>query len=154
MSPAEFDVTSYVKAGSNRLAVEVYRWSDGSYLEDQDMWRLSGIYRPVELWERPLVHISDYQVIGELDKELSHAAIRAIVQLNNTSKKTAYRIAVIVSIPVCWRLAGHTRLIALERIWNISVDRHTESLQLPVARNLDIVPFRYIIVFLIEIHRT
>lgn len=56
MSPAEFDVTDYVKAGTNRLAVEVYRWSDGSYLEDQDMWRLSGIFRPVELWVRPQTH--------------------------------------------------------------------------------------------------
>ena len=50
MSPAEFDVTSYLHEGNNRLAVEVYRWSDGSYLEDQDMWRLSGIFRPVQLW--------------------------------------------------------------------------------------------------------
>lgn len=49
MSPAEFDVTKYLIKGKNRLAVEVYRWSDGSYLEDQDMWRLSGIFRPVQL---------------------------------------------------------------------------------------------------------
>lgn len=98
MSPAEFDVTSYVKAGSNRLAVEVYRWSDGSYLEDQDMWRLSGIYRPVELWERPLVHISDYQVIGELDKDLSRASISAIVQFNNTSKKAAKDLRAVLNI--------------------------------------------------------
>lgn len=55
MSPAEFDVTSYVKPGENRLAVEVYRWSDGSYLEDQDMWRLSGIFRSVDLWIRPQI---------------------------------------------------------------------------------------------------
>lgn len=51
-SPAEFDITSYVRKGDNKLAVEVYRWSDGSYIEDQDMWRLSGIFRPVELWIR------------------------------------------------------------------------------------------------------
>ena len=47
MSPAEFDITGFVKNGTNRLAVEVYRWSDGSYLEDQDMWRLSGILRQI-----------------------------------------------------------------------------------------------------------
>ena len=62
MSPAEFDVTKYLREGRNKLAVEVYRWSDGSYLEDQDMWRLSGIFRSVQLWVRPLVHISDYRV--------------------------------------------------------------------------------------------
>ena len=48
MSPAEFDVTKYMRKGKNKLAVEVYRWSDGSYLEDQDMWRLSGIFRSVQ----------------------------------------------------------------------------------------------------------
>ena len=62
MSPAEFDVTKYVRKGKNKLAVEVYRWSDGSYLECQDMWRLSGIFRSVQLWVRPLVHIADYKV--------------------------------------------------------------------------------------------
>ena len=45
MAPAEFDITKYVHSGQNKLAVEVYRWSDGSYLEDQDMWRFSGIFR-------------------------------------------------------------------------------------------------------------
>ena len=62
MSPAEFDITKYLRKGENRLAVEVYRWSDGSYLECQDMWRLSGIFRSVQLWVRPLVHIADYRV--------------------------------------------------------------------------------------------
>lgn len=62
MSPAEFDVTDLLHEGNNRLAVEVYRWSDGSYLENQDMWRLSGIFRPVELWARPMQHITDYRL--------------------------------------------------------------------------------------------
>ena len=61
MSPAEFYVTNYLREGKNKLAVEVYRWCDGSYLEDQDMWRLSGIFREVQLWVRPLVHIADYR---------------------------------------------------------------------------------------------
>jgi len=61
-SPAEFDISQYLVKGINRIAVEVYRWSDGSYLEDQDYWRLSGIFRSVKLWCRPLVHISDYRV--------------------------------------------------------------------------------------------
>ena len=46
-SPVEFDITDYVRKGTNNLAVEIYRWSDGSYLEDQDFWRLSGIDRDV-----------------------------------------------------------------------------------------------------------
>lgn len=49
-TPAEFEISKYLQPGTNHIAVEVYRWSDGSYLEDQDFWRLSGIYRDVYLW--------------------------------------------------------------------------------------------------------
>lgn len=57
--PAEFDLTNYVKPGKNVLAVEVYRWCDGSYLEDQDMFRFSGIFRDVSLFCVPQTHIQD-----------------------------------------------------------------------------------------------
>lgn len=83
MSPAEFDVTKYLNKGKNRLAVEVYRWSDGSYLEDQDMWRLSGIFRPVQLWVRPLVHIADYKVIAKPNADYSKALVTADVKICN-----------------------------------------------------------------------
>ena len=88
MSPAEFDVTKYMREGNNKIAVEVYRWSDGSYLEDQDMWRLSGIFRPVELWVRPLAHISNYQVTAEPSADYTKAEIKAAISLCNTGKKT------------------------------------------------------------------
>lgn len=57
---AEFNITPFVKSGSNTVAVEVYRWCDGSYLEDQDMNRLSGIHRDVYLYATPVVHLRDY----------------------------------------------------------------------------------------------
>jgi beta-galactosidase len=66
---AEFDITPYLKPGSNQLAVEVYRWSDGSYLEDQDFWRLSGIYRNVFLWSTPKAHIRDFSVTATLTSD-------------------------------------------------------------------------------------
>ncbi len=56
---AEFDLTPYVRPGSNSIAVEVYRWSDGSYLEDQDFLRLSGIFRDVTLFAQPMLHVRD-----------------------------------------------------------------------------------------------
>lgn len=87
MSPAEFDISSFVRPGSNRLAVEVYRWSDGSYLEDQDMWRLSGIFRPVSLLVRPDVHISDFKVESVLNDDFSQASVKAMVSVCNTGKK-------------------------------------------------------------------
>ncbi|MCH5233709.1 MAG: DUF4981 domain-containing protein [Muribaculaceae bacterium] len=82
MSPAEFDITNYVKEGKNKIAVEVYRWSDGSYLEDQDMWRLSGIFRPVELWIRPKTRIEDYTVISNPFDDFSKAKVGVKVKLH------------------------------------------------------------------------
>ena len=87
MSPAEFDITSFIRQGKNRLAVEVYRWSDGSYLEDQDMWRLSGIFRPVSLIVRPKVHIADFKVDSSLNEDFSKASVKATVSLCNTGNK-------------------------------------------------------------------
>ena len=74
-SPAEFNVTRFMHEGENRLAVEVYRWCDGSYLEDIDMWRLSGIFRSVQLWVRPKNHISDYCLTTELSPDYSQAVV-------------------------------------------------------------------------------
>ncbi len=65
--PSEFDVTKWAKAGRNVLAVAVYQWSDGSYLEDQDMWWLSGIFRDVSLLWRPPAHLADVVVGSPYD---------------------------------------------------------------------------------------
>jgi beta-galactosidase len=75
MTPAEFDVTKYLVPGANVLAVEVYRWSDGSYLEDQDMWRFSGIHRNVYLISTPRVHIRDFAVRTDLDEQYRDATL-------------------------------------------------------------------------------
>ena len=98
MSPAEFDVTHFLRHGRNRLAVEVYRWSDGSYLEDQDYWRLSGIFRSVQLWVRPLVHISDYHVTAEPSADYSTATVHATISVCNTGRKTAKNLLVMLNI--------------------------------------------------------
>jgi beta-galactosidase/beta-glucuronidase len=66
-TPAEFDITARVKPGANTLAVEVYRFSDGSFLEDQDMWRLSGIFRDVYLWSPASQHVRDFEIRTDLD---------------------------------------------------------------------------------------
>jgi len=94
MSPAEFDVTPYVNVGLNKLAVEVYRWSDGSYLECQDMWRLSGIFRSVQLWVRPLVHIADYKVEAVPNEDYSQAQVTADIAICNMGKKKVKDVSV------------------------------------------------------------
>jgi beta-galactosidase len=83
MTPAEFDVTPYIKSGENTLAVEVYRWSDGSYLEDQDMWRLSGIYRNVYMFATPQVHIRDFFVRTDLDDNYEDATLQIRPRISN-----------------------------------------------------------------------
>ena len=98
MSPAEFDITKYVREGKNKLAVEVYRWSDGSYLECQDMWRLSGIFREVQLWVRPLVHIADYKVEAIPNADFTKAEISADIAICNTGKKKAKNVSVAFNI--------------------------------------------------------
>ena len=98
MSPAEFDVTKYMREGKNKLAVEVYRWSDGSYLECQDMWRLSGIFRGVQLWLRPLVHIADYKVEAVLNQDFSQAQVMADIAFCNTGKRAAKNLKAVLKL--------------------------------------------------------
>jgi beta-galactosidase len=82
-TPVEFDITKFLKPGKNLVAVENFRWSDGSYLEDQDMWRLSGIFRDVYLWSPPDLHIRDFEVnTASIDysANVAQLSIRAMVE--------------------------------------------------------------------------
>lgn len=80
---AEFDLTKYVKPGKNVLAVEVYRFTSGSYLENQDMWRLSGIFRNVTLWSAPQEHIRDYFIKTNLDDQFRDADVVVTAKIKN-----------------------------------------------------------------------
>jgi len=88
-TPVEFDITKFLKPGQNLLAVENFRWCDGSYLEDQDFWRMSGIFRDVYLWSPPDVHIRDFEVKTDLDAKYADATLKLDVQVGNTGKADA-----------------------------------------------------------------
>ncbi|RKD90862.1 glycoside hydrolase family 2 TIM barrel-domain containing protein [Mangrovibacterium diazotrophicum] len=92
MTPAEFDITKYLKPGKNTLAVRVYRWSDGSYLEGQDFWLLSGIYRDVFLYSVPKVHLWDFFVNTDFDPEFTTATISSTLQFRNFGGKGDYQL--------------------------------------------------------------
>ncbi|MHC4942034.1 MAG: beta-galactosidase, LacZ type [Planctomycetota bacterium] len=94
MTPAEFDITESIGKGVNLLAVKVYRWSDGSYLEDQDFWRLSGIFRDVYIQAAPSFQIADYGIQTEFDDQYLNAMLKLDVQLRNWSdvEPLAYQI--------------------------------------------------------------
>lgn len=83
MVPAEFNITPYVRLGENTIAVEVYQFSDATYLECQDMWYLSGIYRDVVLYAEPKTHIRDIYIKNDFDNEYKDAEVEAQINIQN-----------------------------------------------------------------------
>lgn len=90
-TPAEFNITPYLHPGSNLIALQMFRWSDASYLESQDMLRVSGIERDVYLYTQPKVSIADYYVQTNLDSSYTDGVLNAEVTLKNTLSQDAKR---------------------------------------------------------------
>ncbi|WP_347338543.1 glycoside hydrolase family 2 TIM barrel-domain containing protein [Cellulomonas sp. WB94] len=86
---SEFDVTDLLEPGVNQIAVEVYRWSDGSWLEDQDMIRLAGIFRSVYLFSTPQVHLRDFRIQTPLGEDYRSAALEVQVALRDYAGQAA-----------------------------------------------------------------
>lgn len=80
---AEFDITGFVTTGDNQLSVRVYRWCDGSYLEGQDMWHLSGIHRDVYLVATPKVFVSDHYITSSLNNEATSGSMSVKLTVDN-----------------------------------------------------------------------
>jgi beta-galactosidase len=93
-TPAEFDITPYLIEGENKLAVEVYRWCDASWLEDQDFWRLSGIFRDVYLYSTPEAHIYDFSVVTELGEQYENADLKIKAKVVNYFEKDLGKLVV------------------------------------------------------------
>ena len=95
---AEFDITKYINPGRNMVAVEVYRYTTGSYIEDQDMWRLSGIFRNVTIWSAPVTHIRDFFIRTELDDNYINATLDVVVKVKNYGSKPAKASKLFVTV--------------------------------------------------------
>jgi beta-galactosidase len=96
-SPAEFDISKLVKPGKNVLSVQVFRWHDGSYLEDQDFWRLSGIEQDVFVYSLPKLSIADYFIQAGLDANYQHGVLNAdiaLYRLNMASMSGAVELTI------------------------------------------------------------
>ncbi len=87
MTPHEFDVTEYICEGENRIAAKVYRYSDGAYLEDQDMWLLCGIYRDVYLYSEAKQCIRDFYITTDLDEKYTDSKTDLQIQINNYAEE-------------------------------------------------------------------
>ena len=85
-TPALFNITDYLVSGENTLAAEVYRYCDGSYLEDQDFWRLSGIFRNAYLWSSADLHLRDFFFRAELDEDFRDAKVTVDLAVKNYSE--------------------------------------------------------------------
>ena len=83
----EFDITPYLRKGDNTIAIKGLRWSDGSYLEDQDFWRLSGFDRGIKLYSVDHTRIGDVHVVADLDETYANGLYNAVVTLQNTNDK-------------------------------------------------------------------
>ncbi len=90
-TPAEFNISKYLNAGKNLIAIQMYRWSDASYLESQDFLRLSGIERDVYLYSRPKTHIEDYYTFTSLDDSYSDGIFKGTVTVLNESDENVKR---------------------------------------------------------------
>lgn len=91
-TPAEFNITNYLKEGKNLIALQMFRWSDASYLESQDMLRMSGIERDVYLYTRPKVYISDYHAQTTLDDSFKNGIFNGTVSITNDTEKQVSKI--------------------------------------------------------------
>lgn len=111
-NPAEFNITRFLHPGKNQIACEVYRWTDGSYLEDQDFWRLSGIDRNVYLYSTADVRIRDFFAVPDLDKSYTDGSLDVKLDIQNFSKEACPVTAnLILTDPAGKRVATASRKV-------------------------------------------
>ena len=116
---SEFDITNYVHKGTNKLALKVYRFSNGSYFECQDFWRLSGIERDVILYSKPEVNVSDYEVHASLDKTYQNGTFDIDVTIDNPTGKTIQHGTLVVSL-----YDGENEIYRMARMLKDMVGKH------------------------------
>ena len=92
--PSEFNITKYVKEGENVIAFQSYRWSDASYLECQDMWRMSGVMRDCYLYARTPVHVRDIEVIPDLDNSYKNGTLRITPAFTHPDRGASYQLEI------------------------------------------------------------
>ncbi len=125
---SEFNITDYVKPGDNMIAVEVYRWTDGSYIEDQDMFRMSGIHRDVYVYATPKVHVRDYWLQSEFQgTDFSSAIFKTKVSVKNYDKnnKAVHTVKISLQDATGKEVAAIQQAIAFEKGQELTYDLQT-----------------------------
>lgn len=145
-TPSEFDLTSYVnREGKNKLAVQVYKWSTGSWLEDQDFWRLSGIFRDVYLFTTPTTHIEDLFVKTDLKNDYQDATVNVefnvVGQDSTIAGKLVDQEGNVVASGTCIPINGEATLrleVKGAHLWSAE-NPYLYELQLGVVVNGEVV---------------
>lgn len=112
--PAEFDITEKINPGRNTVACRVMRWSDGSYLEDQDFWRLSGIDRPVSIYAAPKVRVRDFFAKASLDKTFTKGTLDIDVDIANNSGSQTKSVLTVELYDGQRRIASRSKAVTLQ----------------------------------------
>lgn len=130
--PAEFDLTPYLVAGENRIAVLVLKWSKASYFEDQDMWRLSGIFRDVELVNMPKVRLSDFRVETQVADDLDDAVVKVHAEISDVVNQALH-----VRATLSWdglEIVSAETTFGNDLVDERGANAHDVSLSLPVQQ--------------------
>jgi beta-galactosidase len=140
MSPAEFNITKFLKENENLIAVEVYRWSDSTYLTDIDMWRFSGIYRDVYLVARPKVYLRDFFIQTDMDNSYRNATLNVRLAVRNLADKATGPVSV---VGVIHDPAGVPVLRCPIHLWTEfeSIDAGEEKIQHASTQIDDVLPW-------------
>lgn len=117
--PAEFNISKYAKPGKNTIALQIFRWTDGSYLECQDFWRISGIERSVYIYAQPKIRIKDFEVVSTLDKGYSNGVFHLDVELKNHLNKEE-------NVKVTYRILDDNKLIK-EESQDVLIDKRKSN---------------------------
>ena len=126
-SPAEFEISSYLKPGEkNLIAFQVYRWSDGSYIEDQDMWRLAGVNRDVFMYARNRPHMRNIQIIPEVKAPFTHASLDVTLDFQNNANPSLKSLHAYVQV-----LDAQDHRIAARRI-SLADSSAFQQISLPI----------------------
>ena len=125
---AEFEISALTHPGKNTVAVEVYRWCAGSYLEDQDMWRLAGVFRDVFVYSPPPAHIRDFSVACHLDGDYKDAVMRVWAEVRNLSQRASGPLSMTVSLidPFENRCCGAGRPVSITQCGSSRVEMSAE----------------------------
>ena len=124
-TPAEFNITKFARKGKNTVSVQVLRWSDASYMEDQDFWRLSGIERDVYIYAANKVTVRDFRVIADLENNYTDGLLKTAIKVDNNTNKTATRMVTIKLLDGAKEVYSDTKTLKLNKGRN-NVDFNTQ----------------------------